>query len=79
MHKVWDSAINYIKIFQNAMALVISVVDTYTKYQLMHTFIDNFQQGGKCSFQIESQKLKWIREEKVIDQKTLSISDLQNR
>ena len=36
-------AINYIKIFHNAKALVISVVNSYTEYQLMHTFLDSFE------------------------------------
>ena len=41
VHKVGESEINYIKIFQNAKALEISVVNSYSKYQLMYTFLDN--------------------------------------
>ena len=47
MHKQGEQAINHFKIFQNAKALEISVVIIYTKYQLMHTFLYNFHQGGK--------------------------------
>ena len=45
-HKGGESAINYIKRFQNAHALSVSVGKSYSKYQLMHTFQDNFHQGG---------------------------------
>ena len=47
LHKGGESEINYIKIFQNNKDLDISVVNSYTEYQLMHTFLDN---------------LKWIHE-----------------
>ena len=36
---------NYIKRFQNAEALSVSVVNLYSEYQMMHTFLDNFNQG----------------------------------
>ena len=39
-------AINSIKIFQNGKALEISVGNSYSEDQLMHNFLDNFQQGG---------------------------------
>ena len=45
---------NYIKRFQNAQALSVSVGFAYSKDQLMHTFLDNFHQGGKYSSQIVS-------------------------
>ena len=45
-HKGGDSAINYIKRFQNTHALSVSVGNIYYEYQLMHTFLDNFPQGG---------------------------------
>ena len=48
-HKGGESAINYIKIFQNAHALSVSVGNSYSEDQLMHTFLDNFHQGGKYS------------------------------
>ena len=41
------SAINYIKRFQNAHALSVSVGNSYSEDQLMHTFLDNFHQSGK--------------------------------
>ena len=45
IYKVGESGINYIKIFQNAKA--ISVGNSYSKDQLMQTFLENFQQYGK--------------------------------
>ena len=53
-HKVGGYAINYIKIFQNSQALSVSVENTYSEYQPMHIFLDNFHQGGKYSAQIAS-------------------------
>ena len=40
---------NYIKRFQNAQALPVSVRNSYSEDQLMHTFLDNFHQGEKYS------------------------------
>ena len=51
-HKVGEFAMNYIKRFQNAHALSISAENAYSEYQLMHTFLDNFHQGGKYSAHI---------------------------
>ena len=68
---------NYIKIFKNAQALSVSVGNTYSEYQLMHTFMDNFHQGGKYSAQIASHQVELSREEKFNDQKSLNISSLQ--
>ena len=51
-HKGGKSAINYIKRFQNAHALSVSVKNSYSEDQLMHTSLDNFHQGGKYSAQI---------------------------
>ena len=45
-HKVGESAMKYIKIFQNALALSVSVANTHSEDQLMHIFLDNFHQGG---------------------------------
>ena len=53
-HKVGESAINYIKRFQNAHALSVSVGNSYSEDQIMHTFRDNFHLGGKRSAQIAS-------------------------
>ena len=44
----------------------------------MHTFLDNFHQGGKYSAQIASQQEELRREEKFTDKKSLNISLLQN-
>ena len=46
-HKEREYAINYIKIFQNAHTLSVLVGNSYSENQLMHTFLDNFHQGGK--------------------------------
>ena len=45
-HKGGEYAIKYIKRFQNAHALSVSVGNSYSEYQFMHTFLDNFHQGG---------------------------------
>ena len=68
---------NYIKRFQNTQALSVSVGNTYSEDQLMHTFLDNFHQGGKYSAQIASHQSGLRKEEKITDQKYLSISSLQ--
>ena len=46
-HNGGGSTMNYIKIFHNSHALSISVGNSYSEDQLMHTFLDNFHQGGK--------------------------------
>ena len=66
-HKGGESAINYIKIFQNAHALSVLVGNSYSEDQLMHTFMDNFEQGGKYSARIASHQEKLRREEKFTD------------
>ena len=43
----------------------------------MHTFLDNFHQGGKYSAQIASHQAELMREGNFTDQKYLSISSLQ--
>ena len=43
----------------------------------MHTFMDNFHQGGKYSSQIASHQAELRREETFTDQKSLNISSLQ--
>ena len=77
-HKGGKSAINYIKRFQNAHALSVSVGNSYYEDQLMHTFLDNFHQGGKYSAQIAIHQAQLRREEIFTDQKSLNISSLQN-
>ena len=54
LQKGGESEINYVKIFQNTKALEISVGNSYTKGQLIHTFLDNLHQGEKYSDQIVS-------------------------
>ena len=68
-HKGGESAINYIKRFQNAHALSVSVGNSYSEDQLIHIFLDNFHQGGKYSAQITSHQAELRREEKFNDQK----------
>ena len=68
-HKVGESEINYIKMFQNAHAVSVSVGNSYSEYQLMHTFLDNFHQGGKYSSQIAIHQADLRREDKFTDQK----------
>ena len=48
-HKGGESAIKYINRFQNAQALSVSVGNSYSEDQIMHTFLDNFQQSRKYS------------------------------
>ena len=76
-HKGGESATKYIKMFQNAHALSVSVGNSYSEDQLMHTFLDNFHQGGKYSAQIAIHQAELRREEKFTDQKSLNISSLQ--
>ena len=77
IHKEGESEINYIKRFHNAEALEISVVNSYSGYQFMHNFLDNFHQGGKYSAQISRHQAELMREGTFVDKQTLSISDLQ--
>ena len=77
IHKGGESSINYNKIFQNDRSLEISVVNCYSEDQLMHTFYKNFQKCGKYSSQIASHQAELRIEEKMVDQKSLSISDLK--
>ena len=76
-HKGGWSAINYINRFQNAHALSVSVGNSYSEDQLMHTFVYKFHQGGKYLAQISSHQAELRREETFTDQKSLNISSLQ--
>ena len=76
-HKGGESAMSYIKIFQNIQALSVSVGNSYSEDQLMHIFLDNFHQGGKYTAQISSQQAELRREGTFTDQKYLSITSLQ--
>ena len=53
-HKGGESSMNYIKRFQNAEALSVSIGNSYSEDKMMHIFLDNFHQGGKYSVQIAS-------------------------
>ena len=75
-HKGGGSAINYIKRFQNAHALSVSVGNSYSGDQIMHTFLDNFCQSGKYSALIASHQAELRREENFTDQKSLNILSL---
>ena len=77
-HKVDESAIKYINMFQNTHALSVSVGSSYSEDQLMHTLLDNFHQSGKYSAQIASHQAELRREEKFTDQKSLNISSFCN-
>ena len=68
---------SYIKIFQNAQAFSVLVGNTYSEDQLMSIFMDNFHQGRKYSSQIASHQAELRIEEKITDQKYLSISSLK--
>ena len=69
---------NYIKIFQDAQTLSVSVGNNYLEDQLMHILLDKFHQSVKYYDQIASHQTKLRREVNFIDQKSLSISSLQN-
>ena len=43
----------------------------------MHTFLNNFHQGGKYYAQISSHQVELIKQDNFPDQKSLSISYLQ--
>ena len=75
-HKGGGSVINSIKILQNAHALSVSLGNSYSEYQLMHTFLYNFHQGGKYSAQIASHQVELRRIEKFTNQKSLKIPSL---
>ena len=76
-HKGGESEMNYIKIFQNAQDLSVSLGNNYSEDQLMHIFMDNYHQGGKYSTQIASHQSELRREERFTNQKSLSILSLQ--
>ena len=60
-HKGGKYAINPNKIFQNAHDLSVSAGNSNSEDQLMRTFLDNFQQGGKYSAQIASHQAELKR------------------
>ena len=44
-HKGGESAMNFIKRFQNSENSIVSVENYYSEYQMMHTSPDNSHQG----------------------------------
>ena len=65
IHKGGGYEMNYIGRFQNARVLSVSVGKSYSEDQLMHTFLDNFHQGGKYSAQIANHQAELRREKNV--------------
>ena len=51
---------------KNAQAWSVSVGIFYSEDQLMHTFLDNFHQGGKYSAQMASHQVELRREAKLL-------------
>ena len=66
-YKGGESAINYIKIFQNGHNSSVLLGNSYYEDQLMHIFMDNFEQGEKCSAHIASHQSELIREENLLN------------
>ena len=77
VYKGGESAMNYNKIFKNKQDLSVSVGNNYSEDQLMHTYLDNFHQGGKYYAKIANDQVELRREGKITDQKSLSISSLK--
>ena len=48
------------------MLYQFSVGNIYSEDQIMHTFLDNFHQGGKYSAQIASHQAELRREENLL-------------
>ena len=65
IHTRGESAINYIKIFQNDKALAISAGNTYSYVQLIHKFLEVLQKGQRYLSQIDIHKKELSREEKL--------------
>ena len=61
---------DYIKIFQNAQAVSVSLRNSYYECHLMHILLDNLRQGGKYTAQIASHQAELIGEGNFADQKT---------
>ena len=57
---------NYIKRFQNTQDLSVSVGNSYLEDKMIHTFLDNFHQGGKYYYQVASHQAELKREEKTL-------------
>ena len=57
--------------------LSVSAGNSYSEYQFIDIFLDNFHQGGKYTADIASHQAQLRREVNVTDQKYLSITSLQ--
>ena len=66
-HKRGELAINYVQKSQDLQTLSVSVGNSYSEFQLMHTFLDDFHQGGKYSAQIARHQAEFRREENLTD------------
>ena len=64
LHKVGQSEIKYIKILGNYKALEISVGNSYSEDQLMHTLFEIFQKRGQYSDKIAIRQEDFSREGK---------------
>ena len=62
---------------QNAQDLSVSVGNSYSEDQIMHTFLDNFHQSGKYSARLEIHQAELRRDEKFPEKYFLNISFLQ--
>ena len=72
-HKGGEYKMNYIKIFQNAQTLSVSVWNYYSEDKMVHIFLDNFHKGGKYSAQIASNQAD-IGEKKNTPTKNIYLS-----
>ena len=52
---------NYINIFKIIYALSVSVGTSYSEYQFINIFLDNFHQGGKYIAHMASHQSEWRR------------------
>ena len=57
-YKGEDSSMNYIKRSQNSQDFSVSGGNSYYEDQLMHIFMDNFNQGVKYTAQISSHQVE---------------------
>ena len=77
VHRVGESEINYIKIFQNAQALEVSVGGSYSEDRLYIPFWIISRKRSKYLVQIASHKSTFRRELKTVDQISLSLFALE--
>ena len=75
-HKGQDTETSYIKIYQNTQDLSVLEGNSYSGYQIMRIFQDNFRKGVKYKAQIAGHHAEFRKQEKFTDQYSLSISYL---